>query len=439
MSRNSLRRCASAAGAALGLLAATAASAGAIGVDPASHSQSADPGDVINLTKTVSTPEIPPRPDIVLLADRTASMGGAIGNVKANMAGIVSAVTAAQPDAQFAVASYCDFGEPNPFLLHSGLTANSATTVAAVNAISLCDGGDAPESQLNALWELGTGGGAVTYRAGSTPIVVWFGDRPGHDPSGGHTEADATSSLLGAGIRVLAVSVGANLLDSSGQATRITDATGGSLMSGVGADELAAAIFAGLSNLPVEVSGTPVCDTGLSASLSPATQTVTSGDDAVFTETITVASDAVQGATLECEVGFSLNGEPGGPEFVQTVSITVNDVTAPTVSCEPAGNPAGNEPSATNQDGYFEMSAADNLDSEVDIFIQDDASPAVFGPFASGTTFKLVQAPDATPSLKPGTGTVDHKVKLRGDALLVAVDDAGNTATATCLVPPPPA
>ena len=438
MSITSMRRCVSVVTAALGLVAATAVTAGAVGVDPASYSQSADPGDVITLTKTVSTPEIPPKPDIVLLADRTGSMGGAIGNVKANMTDIVNTVKAAQPDAQFAVASYCDFGEPNPFLLHSGLSGDTPTVTSAVNGITLCGGGDEPEAQLNALWAIGSGGNAVAFRPDSTRIVVWFGDAPGHDPSGGHTEAAATTSLQGVDARVLAVSVGFNRLDLTGQATRITTATGGSLMSGVSSGDLSAAILSGLSNLPVTVSGSPVCDPGLSASLSPASQTVTSGTNAVFTETITVDPGATQGATLGCEVTFSLNGTAGGPGFVQTVSIAVNDVTAPTVSCDPSVNPAGHEPAAANQDGFYEINAADNVDTDVDLYITDDASSASFGSYDSGTTFKLTQAPGATPSTKAGTGEVDHKVKLRGDAIIVAVDDAGNVATATCLVPPPP-
>lgn len=438
MSTTTWRRCATVIAAACGLVTAAAVSAGAVGVDPPTHTQPADPGDVINLTKTVSTPEIPPKPDIVLLVDRTSSMGSAIGNVKANMANIVSTVQAGQPEAQFAVASYCDVGEPNPFQLHTDLSADTATVTAAVNSIELCYGGDGPEEQLNALWEIGAGGDAVSFREDSTRIVAWFGDAPGHDPSIGHTEADATSSLLGVAAKVVAVSVGFDNLDATGQATRITAATSGTLLSGVGADEVSEAILEGLSNLPVEVAATPTCDPGLSVSLAPADQTVTSGDDADFDETITVAADAPQGETIGCEVSFTLNGTPGGEDFVQSISIDVNDVTAPQVACPPGPNPGGNEPPASNQDGFWRTTATDNVDADVDVFVHDDGSSAVFGPFATDTTFKLTQAPGATPSMRAGRGAVDYKIKLNGDAMLVATDAAGNTATASCLVPPPP-
>ena len=184
------------------------------------------------------------------------------------------------------------------------------------------------------------------------------------------------------------------------------------------------------------VSGAPSCDPGLSIALSPGSRTVQSGSDAVFDETITVAADAPQGATLHCTVPFALNGADAGPAFTQTVSIGVNDVTAPSVSCPPGPNPAGNEPRANNQDGFFRMVASDNVDSSVPIYIKDLGSGTVFGPYPSGTTFKLTQAPGAPVKAKPFTGDVTWKFTFNGDAQLIATDAAGNTATATCLVPP---
>lgn len=400
--------------------------------------QAADPGEVIHLTKTVATPPIPPKPDIVLLVDKTGSMGGELTNVKANFSSIVSQVQSVQPDAQFAVAAYCDFGDPAPaFQLFTDLTGDPAALSTAINNVNLCNGGDTPEAQLNALWQIGDGGDAVTFRPDSSRIVVWYGDNPGHDPSGGHTETDATQSLLGVDATVLAISTGAaNNLDGTGQATRITDANDGDLLSGVAAGDVSDAILAGLQNLDVTVAGSPTCDPGLSVSLSPASQTVQSGNNAVFDETITVAADAPQGATLECTVPFTLNGSAAGPEFTQTVSIDVNDVTPPSVSCPPGPNPAGHEPSADNQDGFFRMVAGDIVDASVPVYVMDLGSGTVFGPYPSGTTFKLTQAPGGRVTARPFTGAVDWKFTFNGDAQLIATDAAGNTATATCLVPP---
>jgi hypothetical protein len=55
------------------------------------------------------------------------------------------------------------------------------------------------------------------------------------------------------------------------------------------------------------------------------------------------------------------------------------------------------------------------------------------------TKIKLVYAPGATPNVKPGPGEVDWIITLNGDALVTAVDGAGNvSAEPSCLVPPPP-
>lgn len=422
-----------AASAAVLMLGTTTAQAA---VDPPTYADALDPGSSVTITKTVSTPEVLPTPDIVLLADATGSMGAAINNVKTNMASIISTVEASQPEAQWAVASYRDAGDSMPFTVHSDLTGDTAATLAAVNSLSAAGGGDAPEAQLNALWQIGDGGDAVAFRPDSSRIVVWFGDAPGHDPSLGHTEADATASLVGADVTVLAVSVGLDDLDGTGQATRITAATGGTLYSGVDAEEVATTILAGLTALPVEVGATTTCDPGLSATLSPATQTVTSGDDAVFEETITVAADATQGATLGCEVAFTLNGQPGGEGFTQAVTVDVNDVTPPVVACEQGPNPSGNVPRGGDPDGFFRVTATDNVDASVAVWVDDTGSDALFGAYASGTTFKITQAPGAAPEARPFHGAVDWKLRLKGDAMMTATDAAGNTTTVLCEVPP---
>ncbi len=92
----------------LALLLAVPSAFAAPGVQPTVVSTDADPGTSLDVTKTVTTEEIPPNPDIVFLADTTGSMGGAIGNVKANINDIIADVEASQPTAQFGVAEYRD-------------------------------------------------------------------------------------------------------------------------------------------------------------------------------------------------------------------------------------------------------------------------------------------------------------------------------------------
>ncbi|MGA4668909.1 vWA domain-containing protein [Propionibacteriaceae bacterium Y1923] len=419
-----------------GALIAAPMIAMADGVSPTSVSDSADPGDVITVTKTVSTPVIPPKPDIVLVVDATGSMASSINNVKSEMGNIITTVKAAQPDAQFAVTSYRDIGDAYLFNVHSSLTADETVTQTGINSVTAAGGGDNPESQLNALYEIGSGGGTINFRPGSSRIVVWFGDFEGHDPSNGHTMADAIASLQGVSAKVVAISVGANRLDFTGQATAITAATGGVLLTDIPVTGTATAILEGLTNLPAEVDATTVCDPGLSVSFSPTLpQTVPSGTDLVLTETITVAPDAPQGGTLGCTTTFTINGADAGDGYTQTVTITVNDVTPPTVACGPGVNPAGKTPGGWQNAGFFQMVAEDNLPG-VMVTITDNVSGETFGPYDPGTYFKLTQAPGATPSAVPFSGAVDWHFTFKGDATLTATDAAGNTTTASCAVPP---
>jgi uncharacterized protein YegL len=116
------------------------------------------------------------------------------------------------------------------------------------------------------------------------------------------------------------------------------------------------------------------------------------------------------------------------------------DTTPPVVTCTPTNNPGGGTvPPADNEDGFYRLGATDAVDPNPQIFVRDTASAAVFGGFPNGTKIKLVQAPGATPTQKPGTGDIDWKITLKGDALVSAKDASGNeSAPVRCNVPPPP-
>jgi hypothetical protein len=488
------------------------------GVDPGSVEQSANPSTSFDVNKIVHTPVIPPNPDVVLLVDTTGSMGGPIANIRTNLHQVITDVEAAQPTAELAVASYRDTTDgAELFRVRQDLTNDEPALQAAVDGLAAAGGGDTPEAFINALFEVSTG--AISYRPGSSRIVVLVGDSSSHDPSNGHTLADAISALQASTARVIAVAVsgGGDGLDSAGQATAVVNATGGQLVPAT-ADNVTTAILSGLHNLDVTVAPVVTCDSGLSVSFDAASRTQVSGSDVPFVETVNVAAGATQGATLHCTVDFQLNGASAGPEFVEQITVHVNDVTPPvvtvddqtveatspagavinypasaldnvdgpltptctpppgttfplgstgvtctatdaagnvgsdtavmrvvdttppTAACTPTNNPAGNTPPSTNPDGFYVISSTDVVDTAVEIFIRDTATPSVnFGPFPSGTKIKLVQAPDSTPNVKPGTGDVDYKVTVRGDAIIVGIDDFGNvSAPVICRVPPRP-
>jgi len=339
-------------------------------------------------------------------------------------------------------------------------------------------GSDWPEGQFFALKQLASPTAAsfdASWRPGSTRIVVWFGDAPAHDPvcpsvsglAAPITEASVTADLVAAGIKVLAVSTptlfpaaldddptafagdygaGCPAGGTAGQATRLAAATGGLHLVAPSPSDVAAVIIAGLTNLPMTVTPAADCDAELSVSFSPASQTVTSGSAATFSETITVGPGAGPG-TYECTVDFLLDGNPAAG-FSQTVTITVEDTTAPAVRCAETTNPGGGTVpkagtsagrSGQNPDGFYVLTASDDFDAAPAIYVGDTGSSAVFGAFAGGTRIKLTQAPGATPSQKPGAGAIAWHITLKGEAKVWAVDAAGNaSAPVLCRVAPLP-
>ncbi|GAB3158582.1 Calx-beta domain-containing protein [Amycolatopsis stemonae] len=304
---------------AVGALLAPAAVAAAAppGVDPATVDLTLAAGQSTTVTKHVTTSAVPPNPDLVLLADTTGSMGGAIANVRANANAITGDVLAAQPTAQFGVAEYKDFTDSVPFKVNQGITGDTAAVQAGTNQWVASGGGDLPEADLNALYQLATG--AVTFRPDGTRIVAWFGDAPSHDPSGGHSLADTIAALKAANIRVVAVNVGN--LDAAGQATAIADATGGVLLNNVPSNQVSQAILAGIKS--IEVTVTPhvtTCDPQLTLTNTPASAKVTSGDVATFTESVAAAADAAPG-TYHCSVDYLVDGVSRG--FVETTTVRV--------------------------------------------------------------------------------------------------------------------
>jgi uncharacterized repeat protein (TIGR01451 family) len=321
----------------LALVVGVTVAAGA-GVDPSSVTQTLTSGSSTTIIKTVHTPAIPPNPDIVFLADATGSMGPAASNVALNATTIMNTVNAGVPAgsvAEFAAADYLDGTvqsdcpvDPYPFKVDQGLTTTLSDVQTAINTwpttASMGFGCDTPESQINALWQIANG--AISFRGGSTRVVVWFGDSSGHDPSFGHTLGDAISALQTAHITVLAVPVStpppSDGLDATGQATAVASATGGQVLPAATPSQVANAILSGLTNLPVTVTPSAICDPGLSATFDFASKTVTSGTDVNFTETLTVAPNAPDGGVLHCSVDFLLNGV-SVPGFQEAVAITV--------------------------------------------------------------------------------------------------------------------
>jgi len=247
-------------------------------VTPDSYTKTLNVGESVTIKKTVTVDAGRPtsaKVDVYFLTDSTGSMGGEIGAVRSAASTILSN-TAGLGDVAFGVGEYKDVGDVFVFRHNVGgshLTTNQATAQGGINQWGASGGGNFPEANLFGLESVATETG---WRAGSTRILVWFGDAPGHDPSGPGgvvTEASATAALTGENIVVQAFNTGS--LDNTGQATRVTNATGGTLFNGpintanviAQIDAAIDATFAEYNTVALDTSGAPA---GVTVNVAPA-------------------------------------------------------------------------------------------------------------------------------------------------------------------------
>ncbi len=239
-------------------------------ITPTSFSTTLGVGDSITIEKTVTVSEgigTSSLVDVFFLADSTGSMGSAISAVKSSAASILTSA-AGLGDVAFAVGQYKDAGDIFAYNLDQDITTDIVAAQAGINTWGASGGGDWEEANLFALESVAED---TIWRAGSERILVWFGDAPGHDPSLGSTEASATAALLSNGIQVEGIDMSS--MDSTGQVTRITDATGGNAHLGVNSaaivdvinDAITTAIIE-YSTVSLDLSEVPV---GLTASSAP--------------------------------------------------------------------------------------------------------------------------------------------------------------------------
>ena len=335
-------------------------------VEPPTVDGALQPGESCNVTKNVTTPEIPPNPDIYFMADTTGSMAGVIAAVQSNATAIMAAIIAAQPTAQFGVGNYRDYpGTVPPFQHQQSITANTSLVSTAIGAWAAGGGGDGPEAQFYALDRLANGTG-IDWRGIGTKIVVWFGDAPAHDPVPNAatglgyniTEATVIADLVAAGIKVIAISINSTVVypngtdddptvaggdyasyygitedGTAGQASRIANATGGAYLFATTPAEAAAAVLAGIGELTTDVWwNVTAVDPGINVTLEPAVHYGVSGNTTVaFNETVTVTADPSVSTTYNATVAFYANTYPEtegafiGEENI-TITVIVIDI-----------------------------------------------------------------------------------------------------------------
>ncbi|HOW52761.1 MAG TPA: hypothetical protein PLV42_12050 [bacterium] len=215
--------------------------------------------DVLTFAPTVR------KTDIFFNVDTTYSMSEEINNLKTGLSTIMTETKNRVSDSAFGVSHFedfpiCDFGASSdvPWELLQSPTTNATTAQNGVNALSLGDGLDIPESGYESLYQLATGaGGSVSYssgsgcdscsgsgsipaytggglggvgfRSGSIPIALHITDAPSHTPvsgsSGMHSRDETITALNALGVRTITVQPGTDT-DATPQLNDISDSTG---------------------------------------------------------------------------------------------------------------------------------------------------------------------------------------------------------------------
>lgn len=224
------------------------------------------------------------RADVVFAIDTTASMGQEIERINQSIRDqIAPAIQRRIQDSQIGVTTFADFPEGNcgqeamgdrPFRLVLPVTDDLFRAQTAVDSIELNNGSDEPESQVEALYQIGTGEGIGVYvppslgcptgglgypcfRPDALPVVLLFTDAPFHNSPAGnyryseptacpsvspepHTYDEALEALDAVGIRVIGLYSGPSgedgfsHLSTLARDTNAVDASGNPLVFDIG-------------------------------------------------------------------------------------------------------------------------------------------------------------------------------------------------------------
>lgn len=119
------------------------------------------------------------RADVLFLIDVTASMGAEIDQIRARLRDRLAPTIFGQiPDTQFAVATLADFAtlgfgadDDVPFTLFLPMSPDLSRVQAAMGEVTLGNGQDVPESQVEALFQSATGAGLMGLDSRGRPIT----------------------------------------------------------------------------------------------------------------------------------------------------------------------------------------------------------------------------------------------------------------------------
>lgn len=132
--------------------------------------------------------------DILFAFDLSGSMMDVISGAQQEATRFMKTVAARIGSEHFGVTGFSDYGDI-PYRLYQPITKDRDLVQAAINGLSLVDGGDAPEAYGRLTYESFSDPN-VGWREGSKRYLVIFGDSIPHDPDAGRDEQMSTPDDL---------------------------------------------------------------------------------------------------------------------------------------------------------------------------------------------------------------------------------------------------
>lgn len=232
-------------------------------ISPTSFSASLGVGESVTIRKTVVVEATGPTGallDVHFLIDTSGSMGSAIGGAKAGAANILSALSAFG-DLASGVGVFSERALVTD-AIRSGLTTTDATTIAAINAVTLGDpdfGDDYPESGDTAVYLASEN---LAWRTGSNRFIFVLSDAS----MKGTAEATVIASLAAKDASVVGIQFGSNCFSGEPGECNLTQsiaAIGGTTFaSGTSSAAIVAAVTAGITSGFANYSTVTVDDLG---------------------------------------------------------------------------------------------------------------------------------------------------------------------------------
>lgn len=144
--------------------------------------------------------------DLCFLVDTTGSMSDDIDNAKKNMIHILESLAEKTDDYRVAIVDYRDFSDRSgasydyPAMTQLKFTNNNDDITAAINSLTLGNGGDTPETVYSGFAEALK----LDWRATSSKVIIVLGDAPPLDPEPvtGYTYESIVKALYNADIKI---------------------------------------------------------------------------------------------------------------------------------------------------------------------------------------------------------------------------------------------